>query len=547
MERTNRTTNARLLGCLMLCLVAWSASGQKAAHPKPKASAAASSALPLPTSPAPADTTPAPVPVDPLGRTTPYGCVFGFLQAVNSHNLPRAVQYLDTKLPEDKAEELAEQLKAVLDAGLSSSINGLSRDPLGNINDDLRATRELVGVADTPDGKIDIYLDRVVRAQAPPIWLFSAETLAKIPKAHANLKRRDFSQYFPASFSQVEFLNLPLWRWCTVLGVIALVLLFSSVVTRLLFLILKILLNKRSVQDEEEILARLRQPVRVLLLALAVQLLVPYTLSVLSRSYWTATARFLGVVGFAWFFVGLVDIAGNIATRRSLAAGTREKVAVITLGQRLFKIFAIFVVLLFILKGAGINVSAMLAGLGIGGIALALAAQKTLEDLFGGISIILRDSIRVGDYCRIADQTGVIEDIGLSSTRVRTLDRTVVSIPNAKIAQINSENFALRDKFWFHHFLLLRYDATGAQAGEIVAKVRTLLESSSEVEIETVRVNVVGVVQSCMEIEVYAYLKTSTYELFLVQQQKLLLGVLELVTEAGTALALPPQNYGATM
>ena len=234
---------------------------------------------------------------------------------------------------------------------------------------------------------------------------------------------------------------------------------------------------------------------RLLLVALAIRLVEPYTLSLLARSYWTATARVLGTVGLAWFVVRLVDIAGNIATRRSVTAGTREKIAIITLGRRLFKIFAIFVVLLFMLKGAGINVSAMLAGLGIGGIALALAAQKTLEDLFGGISIILRDSVRVGDFCRVADQTGVIEDIGLSSTRLRTQDRTVVSIPNSKIAQINSENFALRDKFWFHHFLLLRYDATGEQAGDIVAKVRALLEQSTEVEIETIRVNVVGVVQ----------------------------------------------------
>jgi MscS family membrane protein len=230
-----------------------------------------------------------------------------------------------------------------------------------------------------------------------------------------------------------------------------------------------------------------------------------------------------------------------------VAAGTREKIAVITLATRLFKIFAFFVVLIFTLKGAGINVSAMLAGLGIGGIALALAAQKTLEDLFGGISIILRDSIRVGDFCRVADQTGVIEDIGLSSTRLRTQDRTVVSIPNSKIAQISSENIALRDKFWFHHFLLLRYDATGVQAGDIVGKVRALLEQSTEVEIETIRVNVIGVVHSCMQIEVYAYLKSSTFELFLPRQQELLLKVLSVVEEAGTALAVPVLPYGATM
>jgi MscS family membrane protein len=526
--------------------MAGSAAGQNAKSKKSKPKAPA---IAIPTVPsAPAEATPAPeaAPEDPLGRTTPYGCVFGFLQAVNSNNLSKAVEYLDTKLPEAKAEELAVQLKAVLDSGLSSGINGLSRDPLGDLKDDLRASRERVGVAETPNGKLDIFLDRVERPQTPAIWLFSSETLAKIPNIHAHLETRDYSKYFPASFARV-FLGLPLWRWLSILITITVVILLTSLATRLLFLVLKILLNMKHLQDEKEILAQLKQPVRMLLVALAISLLQPYTLSLLARSYWTATARFLGMVGVAWFFVRLMDIAGNIATRRSVAAGTREKIAIITLGRRLFKIFAIFIVLLLMLKGAGINVSAMLAGLGIGGIALALAAQKTLEDLFGGISIILRDSVRVGDFCRVADQTGVIEDVGLSSTRLRTLDRTVVSIPNSKMAQINSENFALRDKFWFHHFLLLRYDATGAQAGDIVAKVQALLESSTEVESTTFRVNVVGVVNSSLQIEVFAYVLTSTYNLFLVQQQKLLLGVLGVVEEAGTALAVPVLPYGATM
>ena len=547
MAHANRMIKGRLLLCVFLFLsMAGSVPGQKAAQSSRSKSKAPVVAIPV-APPPPVAAAPAPEPpVDPLGRSTPYGCVFGFLQAVNSNNLPKAVQYLDTKLPEAKAEDLAVQLKAVLDAGLSSSINGLSRDPVGDLKDDLRASRERVGVVEAPDGKLDIFLDRVERPPAAAIWLFSAETLAKIPHAHANLKKRDYSQYFPAGFSR-EFLGLPLWRWLSLLIAIVLIYFLSSFVTRLLLFVARISLSKRHVQDEKEILARLKLPVRLLLISLTVSLFKSYTLSLLARSYWTATARFLGVVGLAWFVVRLVEIAANVAARRSVAAGTREKIAVITLGQRLFKIFAFFVVLLFVLKGAGINVSAMLAGLGIGGIALALAAQKTLEDLFGGISIILRDSIRVGDYCRVADQTGVIEDIGLSSTRLRTLDRTVVSIPNSKIAQMNSENFALRDKFWFHHFLLLRYDASGAQAGDIVVKVRALLEQSSEVEIETIRVNVVGLVQSCMQIEVYAYLKSSTYELFLRRQQELLLKVLSVVEGAGTGLAVPVLPYGATM
>ena len=163
----------------------------------------------------------------------------------------------------------------------------------------------------------------------------------------------------------------------------------------------------------------------------------------LARHYWESAAGVLFLVGIGWSLASLIDLAAGVGMRRSIGAGVPQKIAVITLAQRLTKILVGLAVLLILLREAGINITAMLTGLGIGGVALALAAQNALQDLFGGISIIVRDTIRVGDFCRVADQTGTIEEIGLSSTRLRTLDRTVVSIPNSKIAQVSSENFTL--------------------------------------------------------------------------------------------------------
>ena len=139
------------------------------------------------------------------------------------------------------------------------------------------------------------------------------------------------------------------------------------------------------------------------------------------------------------------------------------KLAIVALARRLFKILVILVIAIILLRDAGVNVTAMLAGLGVGGVALALAAQKTLENLFGGISLIMREAIRVGDFCKVADQTGTVEDIGLGSTRLRTLDRTLVSVPNAQVSQMNLENISLRDKFWLHHTLELRRDTSPDQ------------------------------------------------------------------------------------
>ena len=540
-----------LLICIFTARSSFSQSPSLASHLNSKlAPKTSSQAVPQAVSPAegqgdqPAKATPKDevILVDPLGRSTPYGCVIGFLQAVNGNDLPKAAQYLDTKLPEDQAEELAKQLKVVLDTGLSSSINGLSRETLGKLTDDLRVTREKVGVADTQDGNLDIFLDRISRQDAEPIWLFSAETLAQIPDAYAHLSRHDVSRFLPAFFVSLQLLGLPLWRWLVILIVVTGAIFLSSFVTRILFLLFGFFLNYRHVKDKKDILVRLKMPVTVLLLALAISSFEPYTLSVLSRHYWTIISRTMGLIGFAWFFVRLFDTVGIIATRHSIENGTREKIAVIVLARRLFKIFALLIVFLLLLKGAGINVSAMLAGLGIGGIALALAAQKTLEDLFGGISIIMRDSIRVGDSCRIADQTGTIEDIGLSSTRLRTQDRTVVSIPNAKIAQLSSENFGLRDKFLFHHMFPIRFETPREQIESSLASIQTLMTHTSGVERDSCRIRVIGIADASITIEAFAYIAASSFEAFLIAQQDLLLSILTNFAEFEAQLAFPSQT-----
>jgi MscS family membrane protein len=479
--------------------------------------------------------------VDPLGRSTPYGCVIGFLQAVSSNKLTIAAQYLDTKLPEAQAEVLAQELKAVLDSGLSSSVGRLSRQSQGDVHDDLRDTRESVGIAKTQDGELEIFLDRVKRPGEPAIWLFSSDTLAQIPRAYSHQQKSDFSKLFPAPLAHTEILGLPLWRWISILAIIVLALILSTLVTRLLLLAFRLVLSRSHFENEEHILQQLNQPMRLLLLSLAAWGAETAAVSALGRTYWTAAARVLGTLGCGWLFARLVNVVSHAAAQRSLAAGKTEKLAVITLVRRLFKILALFAVVLLLLSGAGVNVTEMVAGLGIGGIALALAAQKTLEDLFGGISIITRESIRVGDYCRVADQLGTIEDIGLSATRLRTRDRTVVSIPNAKIAQLSSENFALRDKFWFHHILSLRYDTTGTQIEQIVQNITALLRQASDVEMQTDRVNLIGLTHGSFQVEISAYMKSHTYETSLVVQERLLLGILAAVSKSGGHLSPPSQ------
>jgi MscS family membrane protein len=491
-----------------------------------------------PTAPA---SSPVPPP-DPLGRSTPYGCVIGFLKAVNDNNLGVAIQYLDTKLQDERAEELAKELKAVLDANPSSNINRLSKEEQGDIVDGLRLSREKMATAKTSNGDLDIFLDRVQRQQGPPVWLFASETLDKIPSTYAQLHTHDFSARFPEPLRKIQFLGLPLWRWLAICLTLVVIVLQASVVARILLWIFKILLHRGNIRNEEEILRKLKRPLRILLLFVAISVASQFSLSLLARHYWGVLARVLGVVGLAWLVASLVDLAAQAGTRRSLVTGVQQKIAIITLFQRLTKILLVLTVLIIFLRDAGINVSAMLAGLGIGGIALALAAQNTLQDLFGGISIIMRDTLRVGDFCRVGDQTGTIEDIGLSSTRLRTLDRTVVSIPNSKIAQVSSENFSLRDKFWFHHLLSLRPDTTWAQVNRVLSDVEKLMCEDASLEPGSNRINLVEFREAAFQIEFFAYVVTDTYPNFLKLQQALLQKIFDAISQVGARLAMTSQT-----
>jgi MscS family membrane protein len=184
--------------------------------------------------------------------------VFGFLQAVNDNNLPDAVQYLDTKLPEEKAEHLAIELKEVLDANLTTGINRISKDAQGNTRDSLRIAREKIGVAKTPKEQFDILLDRIDRQDGASIWLFSAETLVHIPAAYATLQKHDLSSYFPDFFNRVEFFGLPLWRWVSILisGLLAVIL--SRLVARLVVLAFRLFLHQGHIDNEEEVIGRLK-------------------------------------------------------------------------------------------------------------------------------------------------------------------------------------------------------------------------------------------------------------------------------------------------
>jgi MscS family membrane protein len=212
------------------------------------------------------------------------------------------------------------------------------------------------------------------------------------------------------------------------------------------------------------------------------------------------------------------------------------------LGRRVFKILLFIIIVLLVLRSFGVDVTTALAGLGIGGIILGFGAQKTVENLFGGVSVLTDRVLHVGDFCKVGDQLGTIEDIGLRSTRIRRADRTLVAIPNGTIANATVENYSMREKILFKPTIGVRYETSADQLRYLLVQIRELLISHPKVESSTARARLIGFGPSSIDLEVFAYILSTTYPEFLAIQEDLLFRIMGLIEDSGTSFAFPSQT-----
>jgi len=190
----------------------------------------------------------------------------------------------------------------------------------------------------------------------------------------------------------------------------------------------------------------------------------------------------------------------------------------------------------------GIPVYGIVAGLGVGGLAIALAAQPTVENLIGGLSLFADKSIRVGDFCRCGTDAGTVETIGIRSTWIRGADRTLTTIPNAALSKMSVVNFGRRDKMLIQSTIGVRYETSPEQLRYLLAKIREMLLGHPRIHPDAVRARFIGFGASSLDIEVFAYVTTTVRAEFLAIQEDVLLRVMDLVEQCGTGFAFPSQT-----
>jgi MscS family membrane protein len=201
-------------------------------------------------------------------------------------------------------------------------------------------------------------------------------------------------------------------------------------------------------------------------------------------------------------------------------------------------LIAVVAVLIYLHK-IGINITAVLAGLGVGGVAVALALQKPMEDVLSAVTLHTQQPVRIGDFCRVGDCTGTVEVIGLRTTRLRTLAHTLVAIPNHRLVNEPIDNISARGNIWYHPELRLRYDTTPEQLRQVLEDIRELLSSHERVLQDNHRVRFNEFAKHALLVEVFAYLTTTNWAEFLEIAEELNIRILEIVSQAGASLFMP--------
>lgn len=477
---------------------------------------------------------------DPLGRSTPQGTVVGFLRAMEKENYERAIDYLDTRQTGKRASQLAIELQQVLDQGLSAATTALSSKPEGDLQDGLAVHQELVGIVKTKKGEHKILLERVQKEENnPPIWLFSSETLKIVPQIYEDIDIPWIEQHLPAALMETHLAGQPLYRWILPLLMVPLALFLGWLFTALSFVLIQEPLRRSLGEALLMKLRRIRYPLVLLFSAGAVYALSLGSYSLLGRIFWKFLASITAVISLTWILIHLIEVGAEIIEKRNPEAAN----AVISLSATLLKALIIVTGLVVIFYYfAGINLTAVVTGLGVGGIALAFAAQKTIENFFGGVFLIWDKPIRPGDFCKAGEHQGIVEHIGLRSTKIRTLNRTTVFIPNGQLSAISIENLAMRDRFLLRHTLNLRCETTSDQLRYLLVQLRELLYQYPKVDSETARIRLIGFGQSSLDVEIFAYILETAQDHFFAIQEDLLLRIMDVVESCGSGFAFPSQT-----
>jgi MscS family membrane protein len=423
-------------------------------------------------------------PLDEFDRGVPRSSVLGFFKAVRVGDYERAAKYLDlSNLPEgldpSQGPDLARRFKIALDRSFWIDLDLLSTNPEGQSEDGHPSYRDMVGRIKTPKKTVDVLLQRVPRQDGIYIWKFSNRTVAEIPHLYKHFGYGPFENTLSKLFPDVQFLGWQLWQWTIFFILTAL----AYLLVLLLTYVVALFLRHRETERSRQAALFVTGPVRILLWVL----LAKQGLYFVGPSTFVRVVERAGtvlIIAFTWALIRLVDVVLDLLADRLRKKDQESAIVLLRPVRSISKILIVLFAVVLWLDNIGFDVGAILAGLGVGGLAVALAAQDTLRNFLGSLMILLDRPYHVGQRIVVKGHDGIVEEIGLRSTKMRLLTGHQTTVPNEEMAKVDIENIGRRPHIRRLTNIAITYDTPPEKVEKAVQIIRDILDNHEGMDSE---------------------------------------------------------------
>lgn len=482
-----------------------------------------------------------PIP-DSFGRDTPRHTVQGFISALGENDYLLASNYLNLS-KSDNPTTIVRQFKQALDAGGRFQPDlQINNTPEGNLTDQLPPSQENVGAINVGEKSVPLILERVVSKQGEQYWQFSTDTLSSVPEVIENTEPTLVSRYTFDSLEGKKLFGYQVADLAAALMMTVGSFVFTYIMVWLLYHLLRIIYPRvRGVPlplPDKVVL-----PLAVVIMALILSEVMVYAgVSVTLREPINRFTEIASWLALTWLLLRVIDAIFTRAVNLSYKKNYTERVSILGLLRKVVKALLLIFAVIVIFGNLGFDLTTGIAALGVGGLALALGAQKTIENLVGSVVVVADSPVRIGDYCKFGTYEGTVIDIGIRSSRVRTLTRTVVTVPNGDFSSMQIENFTSRDMFRFFHQLYIKRTADIDVVFKMVKDLDEFIDEHYLTNQEWNQVNILELRQDCYIIQLQAYVNANGVTEFYDKQNVLFVDLLNQVAKYDVEHALPTQQ-----
>jgi len=472
--------------------------------------------------------------------STPLNVLVGLRKAMRNNDHEKAAEFLDRRyLPEEMEQYSDEDLLTALGYVFSQQnildLAEVSDHPEGNLDDQLPRYREQIGTVTISTGEIPIYLQRVPDGKGGRVWKISNATVAKIPAMWDELGYSPVAEYLSRHLPAIKFMGMDNWQLLGTALFFIVAWPLAALASYLLMRIALLIPNRFPLGIQRFF----KLPMRIFLYIMIARILI-------GQLGLSLTARILlessGMDFIAWtiLLLGLMSLLRDYQIRKMQYAGKTQYVALLKPFTTMSKVVVVTIIALYWANSAGYDMSTILAGLGVGSLAVALAAQRTLENVIGAVTLYTARPVSAGDFCRFGNVTGTVEEIGLRSTLLRTLDRTLLVVPNSVFASQEIENYSQRDRIRYFRRFRLRL-AGAEQLRFVLAEVRKTFLAHPRVIQDSVSVRFEDIDDASAILRLDAGVNSTDYQEYLAVAEDLNLRVVEQVQNAGAIFSGPGQ------